>query len=213
MSTDRGGRDSAGWRVTLPSWLLALFAFLALLVGGGTVVVIRGTGPTTGTGSTTGPGSTTSDGGGGKHNPASFVDLSTLTPTAGDVPTPGNVQLAGQKVPHSIVYEKVGNAPSTAKVCESNAYSCLATTYHLEGAYHTLTATLGLIETDSYTPQAHWQVFVDGELAEEGKVSANATVPLGIPLRGKQLLELRVELEGAFNSRTASVVWAKARVE
>jgi NPCBM/NEW2 domain len=197
----------------LPPWLLALFAFLALLVGGGTVVVIRDAGSTTSPASTTSPGSTTSERGDGKHNPASFVDLNTLTPTAGDVPTPGNVQLAGQQVPHSIVYEKVGHAQSIAKVCETNAYSCLATSYHLESSYHTLTATLGLIETDSYTPQAHWQVFVDGELAQEGKVSANATVPLSIPLNGKQTLELRTEIEGAFNSQTTSVVWAKARVE
>lgn len=209
MGTGGGGRDSAGLGGNLPHWLLVVFACLAFLgIGGvGVVVVIRDAGSTTGTGTTTATGTTTSEG------PAPPVDLSTLTPTAGDVPTRGDVQLAGQKVPHSIVYEKVGNAPSATKVCESNAYSCLATTYHLAGSYHTLTATLGLIETDSYTPQAHWQVFVDGELAEEGKVSANATVPLSIPLRGKQLLELRVELEGAFNSQTTSVVWAKARVE
>jgi NPCBM/NEW2 domain len=198
----------------LPHWLLVGFACLAFLgIGGGAVVVvIRGTGSTTGTGST-GTLSTSSEGGGEPPAPASPLDLSTLTPTAGDVPTRGNVQLAGERVPHSLVYEKVGNTPSSAKVCESNQFNCVATSYHLEGAYHRLTATLGLLETDSYTPQAHWQVFVAGELAQEGKISTNATVPLSIPLKGKQLLELRTEMEGTFNSQTTSVVWAKARVE
>jgi hypothetical protein len=214
VGTDGGGRGSAGLRGSLPHWLLVGFACLAFLgIGGGTaVVVIRGTGSSPSTKSTN-TRSTSSEGEGEPPGPASPVDLSTLTPTEGDVPTRGNVQLAGQQVPDSLVYEKVGNTPSIAKACESNQYSCVATSYHLEGAYNKLTTTFELTETDSYSLQVHWQVFVNGELAQEGKVAPNATVPLSIPLKGKQVLELRTELEGAFNSQTTSVIWAKARAE
>lgn len=113
---------------------------------------------------------------------------------------------------NSVFYEKPEHE-SVAEACKGEPFNCRATTYELKGRYRSLVGTFGFIETDSYDVQAHWQVLVNHRMERQGKIQAGATVPLNVPLRNRNALELRVIFEGTFNSATTTVVWGEAQLE
>jgi hypothetical protein len=115
-------------------------------------------------------------------------------------------------MPNSVFYEKP-ERESVSQACKGEPFACRATTYELKGKYRSLVGTFGLIETESYDVQAHWQVLVNNRMERQGKIQAGTTIPLNIPLHNRNALELRVILEGAFNSATTTVVWGDAKLE
>lgn len=115
-------------------------------------------------------------------------------------------------MPNSVFFEQI-EGESVAQSCKNELYNCRATTYELKGKYSSLIGTFGLIEPESLGAKAHWQVIVDNRMERQGKIQAGTTVPLDIPLRHRNTLELRVVLEGDFNSSTTAVVWGEAELK
>jgi hypothetical protein len=147
--------------------------------------------------------------------PTKPVFLSTLVEQgeAGqDQARAGEIQLGGREMPDSVFYEKI-EGESVAQSCKGEMYNCRATTYELKGRYSSLVGTFGLMETENYGPQAHWQVLVDNRMERQGKIQAGGTVALDIPLHHGNTLELRFVLEGDFNAPTTTVVWGDAQLE
>ncbi len=165
-----------------------------------------GTGPTTPTRPS--PPATTST----SVQPVQPAYLSTLTSSGGDSPTPGDVKLAGRDFRESIFFEKVGNTESSASFCDGSPFSCRATTYELGGKYSVFTASFGVIESGTYSPQGSWQIVIDGKVAVQNKIAANTIVPLSVSVAGGHTLELRATIEGLYEIGADSVVWGNARL-
>jgi hypothetical protein len=116
-------------------------------------------------------------------------------------------------MPNSVFYEKAGEHESSAQACKGEPFECRATSYELKGNYSSLAGAFGIVESQTYTPEAHWQVLVDGRMEKSGKAQSGTSVPLDVPLHHGNTLELRATLEGTYNSGTTSIVWGDAKVE
>jgi NPCBM/NEW2 domain len=149
------------------------------------------------------------DYGNGSSGPPKAAYLRTLKP-GGDRPTGGYIRLDGRPYPNSIFYEST-ETPSTAEKCEHLPTPCRATSYMLEGHYETFTATFGITKFEGEIPgKWHWQVYADGEVAQEGMVPAGVTEVLNVPLKKAEILELVIS-GGVFQEHT--FIWGDARVE
>jgi hypothetical protein len=166
--------------------------------------------PTSPTTPTTGPTKTS------PAPPPKPAYLEALTPSEGDKPQLGDVQLIrGRDFPHSIFYEKIGEA-SKSKACEE-ADNCRATFYQLSSGYRLFTASFGVFahgtSAAGQLASGHWRVAVNGKVIKQGDVVANTTPePVSIPLNGGQELELRVTVQEPGIAESNTAVWGNAKV-
>ena len=143
--------------------------------------------------------------------------LSSLTPSAGDQPTPGDIQLAGADFRHSIFYEDIaGGDVSSAPACENvpSEFDCRATSYDLGGRYRRFTASFGLTQggNPAFNAEGRWEISVDDQVIKQGVAPANkAPTPIDVPLGSGRVLVLRAAVHEAVGD-TSTVAWGDARI-
>jgi hypothetical protein len=143
--------------------------------------------------------------------------LETLTPSEGDRPERGEAQLDGRNFPHSIFYEEIGGISTASSGCQEED-NCRATFYQLGGRYLLFTADFGIFahgtSAAGQIATGEWRVAVDDKVESKGKVVANTTPEsISVPLRGGQVLELRITVEEPGIGESNTGVWGNARVK
>jgi hypothetical protein len=149
-------------------------------------------------------------------SPAKPAFLSSLTPSAGDQPGKGDIQLAGADFPHSIFYEDIAGDLSSAHACDSvpSGFDCRATSYDLGGRYRRLTASFGLTQggNPAFNAEGRWEISVDDQVIKQGVEPANKTpTPIDVPLGSGHVLVLRAAVDEAIGD-TSTVAWGNARI-
>ena len=143
--------------------------------------------------------------------------LEALTPSEGDRPERGVAKLDGRDFSHSIFYEEIGGISTASSGCHEED-NCRATFYPLGGRYSLFTADFGIFahgtSAAGQIATGEWRVAVDGKVESKGKVVANtAPESISVPLRGGQVLELRITVEEPGIAESNTGVWGNARIE
>lgn len=140
--------------------------------------------------------------------------LISLTPTGGDEPQTGDIQLAGRDFRHSLWYPDPFAIPSTASGCETLSIPCRATSYDLPPGYREFTATVGVNEdADNIPGQWQWYVVLDGQVKRQGSVPSFTSRPVDVQLGSARILELRLSDTSADSGPDQTYVWGDARVQ
>jgi hypothetical protein len=143
------------------------------------------------------------------------VFLSSLTPSAGDVPQRGDSQVKGADFPHSIFYENIQSDVSASSSCDSaDGADCRATSYDLGGKYRSFTAHFGIAQgaNNAVTARGDWEISVDDQVVKQGTTTGNsAPEKIRVSFGSGRVLALRVVVHEAIGD-TTNVVWGDARV-
>ncbi|MCA1696234.1 MAG: hypothetical protein LC749_16785, partial [Actinobacteria bacterium] len=150
-------------------------------------------------------------------SPPTSVYLSALTPSGGDNPQRGDVQLGSRDLPHSIFYTQPSIA-SPSPACENAPhFDCVATDYDLgDKGYRWFTADFG--ETNSSPSSgenaiAQWSVIVDSIAIKSRTYESNGPpLSLRVPLGHGHVLRLVVSTTEPGLSENIQIIWGNAKL-